>query len=78
MKLNDQIQKAMDEVRTLVLGTQVLLGFKYQSVLQPQFVKLPFSDQVVGLVGIEFLLVNFAHRRALNSPAVSSDCHGFN
>lgn len=37
----DKVQKALSEVRTLVLGAQILLGFQYQALFRPGFENLP-------------------------------------
>jgi hypothetical protein len=37
----DKVQKALSEVRTLVLGAQILLGFQYQALFLPRFEELP-------------------------------------
>jgi hypothetical protein len=37
----DKVQKALSEVRTLVLGAQILLGFQYQALFLPRFEDLP-------------------------------------
>jgi hypothetical protein len=36
----DKVQTALSEVRTLVLGAQILLGFQYQAVFRPRFEEL--------------------------------------
>jgi hypothetical protein len=57
--IKDQIQDAMDEARTLVLGTQVLLGFQYQSVFEPRFPQLTDFEQAFSLLSLGLLLVAF-------------------
>lgn len=57
--IKDQIQDAMDEARTLVLGTQVLLGFQYQSVFEPRFAEFAFGEQLLSLFGLMLLLAAF-------------------
>jgi hypothetical protein len=37
----DKVQKALSEVRTLVLGAQILFGFQYQALFRPRFEDLP-------------------------------------
>jgi hypothetical protein len=37
----DKVQKALSEVRTLVLGAQILLGFDYRALFLPRFEDLP-------------------------------------
>jgi hypothetical protein len=41
VSVKDKVQKALSEVRTLVLGAQVLLGFQYQALFHPRFEELP-------------------------------------
>jgi Family of unknown function (DUF6328) len=59
-RLKDMIQNALDELRMLVLGLQVLIGFGYRAVLEPQFEKLPRALQLVELASLTLLLVAFA------------------
>jgi hypothetical protein len=49
----------MDEARTLVLGTQVLLGFQYQSVFEPRFPQLTDFEQAFSMLSLGLLLVAF-------------------
>jgi hypothetical protein len=37
----DKVQKTLSEVRTLVLGAQILFGFQYQAIFRPRFENLP-------------------------------------
>ena len=39
--MRDKVQKVLSEVRTLVLGAQILLGFQYQALFRPRFEALP-------------------------------------
>ena len=34
-QIKNKVQNALDEVRILILGSQVLLGFQFQAVFQP-------------------------------------------
>lgn len=58
--LKDRLEDALNEARTLILGTQVLLGFQFQTVFEPQFSELSDFEQGACLVGVTLLLANFA------------------
>jgi len=53
----DKVKSALQETRILVLGTQVLLGFAYQSFFYPGFKKLDETGQWLLLIGLVLLLV---------------------
>jgi len=59
MPLKDRVQDALDEARTLVLGTQVLLGFQYQSTFEPGFAKFSQAQQQLSLLSLLLLIENF-------------------
>src|SRR5215212_9967414 len=59
-KLSDKIKTGLDELRILVLGVQVLLGFQYRVVLERGFEQLPPSAQVGNLVALGLLLLALA------------------
>ncbi|MFL5375609.1 MAG: DUF6328 family protein, partial [Myxococcales bacterium] len=54
--LRTRIKNALDEVRILVLGTQVLLGFAYRAFFEPRFERLSPRDKGVVLAGLCLLL----------------------
>jgi cytochrome bd-type quinol oxidase subunit 2 len=54
--LRNRIKNALDEVRILVLGTQVLLGFAYRGFFEPRFERLPPRDQRLVFVSLCLLL----------------------
>lgn len=56
-ELNDQIKIALDEARTLVLGTQVLLGFEYQAVFHKKFEQFPYDVRCLKLASLGLMLV---------------------
>lgn len=58
-KLKDKVQDALDETRTLILGTQVLLGFQYQATFEPGFERLG-AQKILALLALLMLLANFA------------------
>lgn len=51
-KQKDKVQNALDEVRMLVLGSQVLLGFQFRSVFEPVFEKLPHHTQYLTTIAL--------------------------
>src|SRR6201992_3872528 len=55
-RLKDKLQNALDEARMLILGSQVLLGFQFRSVLEPGFEKLPRYAQFLKLGGLELMV----------------------
>ena len=57
--LRTRIKNALDEVRILVLGTQVLLGFAYRAFFEPRFDRLPSGDRAVLGTSLGLLLVQF-------------------
>jgi hypothetical protein len=54
--LRERTKNALDEVRILVLGTQVLLGFEYRAFFEPRFDRLPAHDRALHVVGLFLLL----------------------
>jgi hypothetical protein len=58
-QLKDKIQNALDESRLLVIGAQLLLGFKFRAPLEPGFETLPFTSQFLVLfaLGLQLLTV---------------------
>jgi hypothetical protein len=50
VSLRDRLRNALNESRILVLVGQVILGFQFQSVFQPEFDSLPAGVRVVHLV----------------------------
>ncbi len=40
-ELSDKVKTALDETRTLILGSQILIGFQFQAVFQNAFEELP-------------------------------------
>jgi hypothetical protein len=57
--LRNRVKNALDEVRILILGTQVLLGFGYRAFFEPRFEHLPARDQRVLFASLCLLLVQF-------------------
>ena len=55
--LRSKIKLSLDESRLLVLGTQILLGFDFNAVLEPGFARLPRYAQLVRLAGLTGTLI---------------------
>ena len=57
MRLRDQVENALNEMRMLTLGAQVLIGFHYNAAFMPRFERLsPDLDKVV-LIGLGLMLL---------------------
>src|SRR5258708_4779738 len=55
--LEDQVENALNEMRMLILGAQVLLGFEFQSTFQPVYQRLPTPIQEVKVVSLTLMLL---------------------
>jgi hypothetical protein len=82
--LRNRIKNALDEVRILVLGTQVLLGFAYRAFFEPRFERLPLRDQRIVstslcllLLQIGILLLPAARHRLVERGRDSEALHRF-
>src|SRR5512132_638848 len=53
----DKVQTALSEVRTLVLGAQILLGFQYQAVFRPRFEELPGYTKALESAAFALMMV---------------------
>ena len=70
--LSDKVTAALQEVRILILGSQILLGFQFNAVFQPKFSQLPEATRALDCVAyglmlsaaILFLLPGSFHRLA--------------
>jgi lysylphosphatidylglycerol synthetase-like protein (DUF2156 family) len=83
-KQKDKVQSALDEIRMLILGSQVLLGFQFRSVFEPVFEKLPHHTQylkVIGLglmtIAIGLLLAPGAYHRIVEEGEDTPEIHRF-
>jgi uncharacterized protein YjeT (DUF2065 family) len=56
MKLAQKVKDALDEVRMLVLGSQILLGFQYNAAFHEGFENLPRLSKALDLVALVFML----------------------
>lgn len=57
--LADKIVDGLNEVRTLMLGATILLGFQFQAVFQPSFRDLPRHAQALDLGAMGLMLLAF-------------------
>jgi hypothetical protein len=58
--LASRLKQALDETRMLMLGTQVLIGFQYEAVLERSFDRLAPSDQWLMVTGLGLQLCTMA------------------
>jgi hypothetical protein len=59
-ELQHKVKNALDEVRILVLGSQVLLGFQFRAFFEQGFDRLPPGDRACELGGLAALLLTLA------------------
>ena len=52
-----QVRQSLSEVRTVVLGGQILLGFQYNALFQPRFEGLPVWRKSVELSALGLLIL---------------------
>jgi hypothetical protein len=45
MKLTEKVKTALDEIRILIMGAQILLGFQLRGIFADAFDELPSLDQ---------------------------------
>ena len=82
--LRTRIKNALDEVRILVLGTQVLLGFGYRAFFEPRFDRLSpryrgalFASLCLLLLQIGILMMPAARHRIVERGKDSEALHRF-
>jgi hypothetical protein len=56
----EKLRNALSEVRTLVLGAQILLGFQYQALFWPGFEELPPYAKSMSAVTLAMMLASIA------------------
>jgi amino acid permease len=59
-QLRNKVQNVLDESRLLVLGTEVLLGFQFRSLLEKGFESLPITSQFLKLCALGLMLLALA------------------
>jgi hypothetical protein len=57
MALSDKVKTALDETRTLILGSQILLGFQYQSAFRQGFDELPSASRHMSAAALALMLL---------------------
>jgi hypothetical protein len=55
--LRERVKNALDETRTMILGTQVLLGFQYQVLFYPGFGRLPTWGRTLDVTALGLTVV---------------------
>lgn len=80
--ITERVKMGFSEIRTLVLGAQILLGFQYEALFQPRFERLAGHAQVIE--GCAYLLLFAAvvlllapvgfHRLAERGDATAAQC----
>ncbi len=83
-QLKDKISHVLDESRLLLIGSQVVLGIQYRSILEPGFESLPFVTQLLKLFGLFALLVAIAvliaptaYHRIVERGEISEELHRY-
>jgi cytochrome bd-type quinol oxidase subunit 2 len=56
-KIKDKVQNALDEVRMLILGSQVLFGFQFRSIFEKGFETLPEHARYLKLCGLGLMTI---------------------
>jgi Family of unknown function (DUF6328) len=51
MRLSKKVKTALDETRLLILGAQILFGFKLQGVFQERFASLSLTARLLDCLG---------------------------
>ncbi|MCA1582002.1 MAG: DUF6328 family protein [Acidobacteria bacterium] len=82
--LENRIENALNEARTLILGAQVLLGLQFQAVLEEGFRTLPDGSRylILGNLGLmviatALLISPAAYHRIVESGELSDRFHRF-
>jgi len=56
----ERVETSLNEVRMLVLGAQILLGFQYRASFEPGFPSLPGTAQYLQVTALVLLVVSMA------------------
>lgn len=82
--LEDRINNALHEARTLILGSQVLVGLELRSAFEKRFEQLPQSERLMRLGGLVLMLFALgllvspaAYHRIVERGDISSRLHSF-
>ena len=57
MALAGKVKTALDETRTLILGSQILLGFQFQGTFRERFDQLSLSNRHMSAVALALMLL---------------------
>jgi hypothetical protein len=83
-KLKDRVKVALDEGRMLILGSQVLVGFQFRSMLEKGFEQLPHSSQYLKLCALGLMLLTIgllmapgAYHRIVEEGEDTQDIHRY-
>jgi hypothetical protein len=57
-KLADRLKISLDELRMQVLGAQVLFGFQFRNLFQPEFARASQIERVADATGLAAILVS--------------------
>ena len=55
--IKEKIEHALDELRVVIPGTEVLLGFQFSAFFTEGFAKLPLSLRYLHLISLGFILI---------------------
>ena len=58
VKLDKRIKTALDETRLLILGSQVLFGFLFESVFQNGFEAIPHTSQYLACAALALMVLS--------------------
>ncbi len=58
MEIDSRLKIALDESRLLILGAQVLFGFRFGAVFQELFPGIGTSSRLIRCVGLVMLLIS--------------------
>jgi len=56
----ERVKTGLGEVRSLVLGAQILLGFQYRAIFEPAFATLPAEARLLQVAAMVFLVMSIA------------------
>ncbi|OWV97147.1 DUF6328 family protein [Rhizobium sp. R693] len=84
MSLTDKTKTALDELRMLILGAQILLGFQFQAPFQDAFSSLSFLEKGIEVIVlclmvmiIGLLITPSARHRIVERGEATSGFNGF-
>ena len=69
--IRDQVRKGLSEVRTTVLGGQILLGFQYEALFQTRYEALSALRKALELAGFGLLMVTIVLMTSMKRFAAS-------